>query len=139
MSKAETKNTTYAIGELAEEFGVTSRALRLYEEEGLLDPRREGFWRVPTFSFAHYEYDRLIRRYVDLFNSDDVLVLPYELLRTDAADFLRRLDEFVDLPPAEAAAGGADEEHFPGGRVLPAEAPDEARQVAPRLLDLILL
>ena len=46
MSKAETKNNTYAIGELAEEFGVTSRALRLYEEEGLLDPRREGTRRI---------------------------------------------------------------------------------------------
>ena len=37
---------TYAIGELAGEFGVTSRALRLYEEEGLLNPRREGTRRI---------------------------------------------------------------------------------------------
>ena len=33
---------TYSIGELAEEFGITSRTLRVYEEEGLLDPKREG-------------------------------------------------------------------------------------------------
>ena len=46
MSTTETRNNTYAIGELAEEFGVTSRALRLYEEEGLLDPRREGTRRI---------------------------------------------------------------------------------------------
>jgi len=37
---------TYGIGQLAEEFGVTSRALRLYEEEGLLGPQREGTRRI---------------------------------------------------------------------------------------------
>jgi len=37
---------TYGIGQLAEEFGVTSRALRLYEEEGLLDPLRDGTRRI---------------------------------------------------------------------------------------------
>jgi len=46
MSQAESSNRTYSIGELAEEFGITSRALRLYEEEGLLDPRREGTRRI---------------------------------------------------------------------------------------------
>ena len=46
MNQAESKNNTYAIGELAGEFGVTSRALRLYEEEGLLNPRREGTRRI---------------------------------------------------------------------------------------------
>jgi len=42
----EDGNRTYSIGELAEEFGVTSRALRLYEEEGLLDPERDGTRRI---------------------------------------------------------------------------------------------
>ena len=46
MNKTETHDKTYTIGELAEEFGVTSRALRLYEEEGLLDPQREGTRRI---------------------------------------------------------------------------------------------
>ncbi len=46
MNQADRKNATYAIGELAGEFGVTSRALRLYEEEGLLNPRREGTRRI---------------------------------------------------------------------------------------------
>ena len=46
MSQAEINNRTYSIGELAEEFGITSRTLRLYEEEGLLDPRREGTRRI---------------------------------------------------------------------------------------------
>ncbi len=46
MKQPETSDETYTIGELAEEFGVTSRALRLYEEERLLDPQREGTRRI---------------------------------------------------------------------------------------------
>ncbi len=46
MSQSEINNRTYSIGELAEEFGITSRTLRLYEEEGLLDPKREGTRRI---------------------------------------------------------------------------------------------
>jgi DNA-binding transcriptional MerR regulator len=46
MNQAETTDKTYTIGELAEEFGITSRALRLYEEERLLDPQREGTRRI---------------------------------------------------------------------------------------------
>lgn len=40
------KTNTYTISELAQEFGVTSRALRLYEESGLLAPKREGTRRI---------------------------------------------------------------------------------------------
>jgi len=46
MNQAESSVKTYSIGQLAEEFDVTSRALRLYEEEGLLDPLREGTRRI---------------------------------------------------------------------------------------------
>jgi DNA-binding transcriptional MerR regulator len=46
MDQTETGNQTYSIGQLAEEFDVTSRALRLYEEEGLLNPLREGTRRI---------------------------------------------------------------------------------------------
>jgi DNA-binding transcriptional MerR regulator len=34
--------TTYTITELAQEFCVTTRTIRHYEDEGLLNPRREG-------------------------------------------------------------------------------------------------
>ena len=37
---------TYSISELAKEFDVTTRAIRLYEESGLLAPNREGSRRV---------------------------------------------------------------------------------------------
>ena len=34
--------TTYTIGELAKEFDLTTRAMRFYEDMGLLQPQREG-------------------------------------------------------------------------------------------------
>jgi len=37
---------SWGIGELASEFGITSRTLRVYEEEGLLDPERDGTRRI---------------------------------------------------------------------------------------------
>ena len=33
---------TYTISELAREFDITSRAIRFYEDQGLLNPKREG-------------------------------------------------------------------------------------------------
>lgn len=36
------KGATYTIGELAREFGVTTRAIRFYEDQGLLAPVRVG-------------------------------------------------------------------------------------------------
>jgi DNA-binding transcriptional MerR regulator len=38
--------TTYTIGELAQEFDVTTRAIRFYEDQGLLSPTRNGQARV---------------------------------------------------------------------------------------------
>jgi DNA-binding transcriptional MerR regulator len=37
---------TYTISELAEEFDVTTRTIRFYEDEGLLSPHREGTRRI---------------------------------------------------------------------------------------------
>lgn len=37
---------TYTITDLATEFGVTTRTIRHYEEQGLLSPRREGTSRL---------------------------------------------------------------------------------------------
>ncbi|WP_299872996.1 MerR family transcriptional regulator [uncultured Cocleimonas sp.] len=45
MSK-EPKFKTYTISDLSKEFEVTPRALRLYEESGLLGPKREGNKRI---------------------------------------------------------------------------------------------
>lgn len=37
---------TYTISELAREFDVTPRAIRFYEDQGLLHPRRQGLARI---------------------------------------------------------------------------------------------
>ena len=37
---------TYSITDLCEEFGVTPRALRFYEDEGLIAPARQGLSRI---------------------------------------------------------------------------------------------
>ena len=39
---------TFTIGELAREFDLTTRAIRFYEDMGLLAPQREGLQRVYT-------------------------------------------------------------------------------------------
>lgn len=51
---------TYSISDLANEFGVTTRTIRFYEEKGLLNPRREGTRRV--YSPADRTRLRLILR-----------------------------------------------------------------------------
>ena len=43
---ADHSTETYTITDLCDEFGVTARALRFYEDEGLIAPRRQGLARV---------------------------------------------------------------------------------------------
>lgn len=46
---------TFTIGDLAREFGITLRALRFYEDKGLITPRREGLVRL----YSKADRDRL--------------------------------------------------------------------------------
>jgi len=39
-------STTYTISDLAKEFGITTRTIRFYEDQGLLSPKREGTSRI---------------------------------------------------------------------------------------------
>jgi len=49
MSPATSANkTTYTIAELAREFDLTPRAIRHYEDQGLITPARSGVQRVYT-------------------------------------------------------------------------------------------
>jgi DNA-binding transcriptional MerR regulator len=43
-----TERTEFSISELAREFDITPRAIRFYEDQGLLAPRREGQRRIYT-------------------------------------------------------------------------------------------
>jgi DNA-binding transcriptional MerR regulator len=46
MQPAEKERAEFSIGELASEFDVTPRAIRFYEDHGLLAPRRAGQRRI---------------------------------------------------------------------------------------------
>jgi DNA-binding transcriptional MerR regulator len=50
-----TMSKTYTISELAEEFGVTTRTLRHYEDQGLVTPTRDGINRI----YSHRDRVRL--------------------------------------------------------------------------------
>lgn len=45
---AEPDDATYTISELAREFALTTRAIRFYEDEGLIVPQRDGRTRIYT-------------------------------------------------------------------------------------------
>ena len=80
MTNTDTK--TYSIKELADDFGVTARTLRHYEDEGLLFPERSGLNRI----YSSADHARLawilrgrrvgfslseIREMLDLYNLGD--------------------------------------------------------------------
>ena len=48
MTIEATERTEFSISELAQEFDVTPRAIRFYEDQGLLAPRRDGQRRIYT-------------------------------------------------------------------------------------------
>src|SRR5689334_99398 len=52
---SEAPHEHLSIGDLAREFDVTPRAIRFYEDEGLLSPRRDGSRRI----FSKRDYVRL--------------------------------------------------------------------------------
>jgi DNA-binding transcriptional MerR regulator len=95
----EASTELFGITELCAEFGVTLRALRFYEDKGLLSPRRVGGARV----YTRRDRARLtlilrakaigsplseIKRYLDLYGDHGegrVQQLAYVIARTDTA------------------------------------------------------
>jgi DNA-binding transcriptional MerR regulator len=131
------KDRTYTISQLAREFEVTPRALRFYEDKGLLSPRREGMNRV----YSHRDRARLqlilrgkrvglplieIKEILDLYKIDQraqaqtalkkykarVVALEAQREDIDAAietltDSIAKLEDFLSKPAAPAAMGAA--------------------------------
>ena len=73
---------SYTITDLSDEFGVTARALRFYEDEGLISPERQGLTRI----YSRRDRARLawilrgkrvgfsltdIREMIDLYDADE--------------------------------------------------------------------
>lgn len=54
-------------------------------------------YKNPCFEFDYLDYFKLISFYHSLFGKEQVLALPYELMRNDFKDFAKRLDSFFDV------------------------------------------
>ena len=92
---------SFTISDLSAEFGVTARALRFYEDEGLISPERRGTQRI----YSHRDRARLawilrgkrvgfslteIRELIDLYNDG-------EKHRTKRQRTIDRCKERIDL------------------------------------------
>ncbi len=97
----------FTVGELAGELGVTARALRFYEDRGLLQPRRAGQNRV----YSRRDRARLIlilrgkrlgfslaeiRDWLDLYDADPLQVAQTRHLARQVDARLRRLEQQRD-------------------------------------------
>ena len=95
---------TYSIGQLAEEFGLTLRSLRFYEDEGLISPARIGQTRV----YSHRDRARLklicrgkrlgfsigeIKDFLDLYETDETQVEQMSFLLKGARNRINHLEQ----------------------------------------------
>lgn len=74
---------------------------------------RERRTAAPTLDYFEYHY--LVTYYQKLFGPDRVLVLPYELLRKDALDFVSQITKFVGLPSPTSVPKGSVNVSLPAG------------------------
>ncbi|WP_454017056.1 MerR family transcriptional regulator [Azospirillum sp. Marseille-Q6669] len=105
---ADGAGRSFAIGELADEFGLTHRTIRHYEDEGLLAPQRDGTARV----YGHRDRARLalicrgkrlgfslaeIKEFLTLYDADEIqkeqMRFMQRIARRRIADLERQLQD----------------------------------------------
>ncbi|HEX8282928.1 MAG TPA: sulfotransferase [Pyrinomonadaceae bacterium] len=92
-----------------------SQSVRMGARLHLAEMCRELADRLRDDARHYYDYDYLIKLYVEAFGAENVLVLPYELLRDDQAKFLAALEARLGVSHAEVELG----------RVNPSLSPEE--------------
>jgi DNA-binding transcriptional MerR regulator len=85
---------TYGIADLANEFGVTTRTVRFYEDKGLISPTREGQRRI--YSPRDRVRLRLIMRGKRLGLSLDEIADLMDLYDADPSE-VTQLKQFIDV------------------------------------------
>lgn len=56
---------------------------------------------IPSFSFKHFNYARLINHYIKLFGKENVLVLTYESFRDNPSEFCKQVTEHAGAKELE--------------------------------------
>jgi hypothetical protein len=59
--------------------------------------------RFPTFRLDYFCYDKLVAKYRSLYPKENILILPYELLKIDARSFVNRIRVHCGLGPSSEA------------------------------------
>lgn len=97
---------TYTIAELAREFDVTLRAIRFYEDQGLISPQREGVARTRVYTARERTRLKLtlrgkrlglslseIKSVVDMYESPKDTTAQMELLLQVLAQHRQRMEQ----------------------------------------------
>jgi len=97
VPKVPARESTYTISELAREFALTTRAIRFYEDEGLIAPARQG--RVRVYGERERVRLKLVLRGkrlgLALAEIAELLDL-YEIARNERAQLAKFLDLLAD-------------------------------------------
>lgn len=127
---------SYTITELAQEFEITPRAIRFYEDLGLLQPRREGRHRI----YSHRDRTRLkltlrgkrlglplqdIKQLVDMYETGTdtrpQLEAFIQVLQAHRRQLAQQLDDIrvtlAEIDEHESRCRQLLEKSFPGGEV----------------------
>lgn len=134
------ESRTHSIGALADEFGLTHRTIRHYEEEGLLAPLREGTARV----YSHRDRARLalicrgkrlgfslaeIKEFLTLYDADEAQLeqmrFMQRLARRRIADLERQLQDVQQTLAELRSIDTQISDHFRRGGITETQTPEE--------------
>lgn len=80
--------------------GTASVNRYLWPKRYLSKGAESRYYKIPRFSFDHFDYWPLISRYIEYFGAGRVHVFAYEALRKDPDEFLARFEQELELEVA---------------------------------------